>query len=161
MLRCLPSLLQDLAGTDGMLLQAQLAELTVQYCVPRTVVIEHIYAFVPIGGIERGADIVLVVCPMCIDLPAQVIIGGLPVGMGQQERPVVLLQLGHGGFSIEAALLHFSGVQRPGEAVEGEQPQQQGQQQNQGKRHDQLPDHITAGRHFIVSKDVHWFTIAA
>ncbi len=123
MLRCLPSLLQDLPGTDGMLLQTLLAELTVQYCVPGTVVIEHIYAFVSIGGIERGADVVLVVCPMCIDLPTQVIVGGLPVGMGQQECLVVLLQLGHGGLSIEAALLHLSSVQRPGEAVEGEQPQ--------------------------------------
>ncbi|MNH01029.1 hypothetical protein D3C76_1621070 [compost metagenome] len=74
-----------------MTLQPLLAELTVQDCVPSPVIIEHIYTVIPIGGIERGTDVVLVVCPMCIDLPAQVIIGSLPVGMGQQERLVILL----------------------------------------------------------------------
>ena len=92
---------------------------------------------------------------MRVDLFPQVIVGGLPIGVGQQERSVVLLQLVDGRISMEAALLHLLNIERLGEAVEGEEPQQQGKQQDQGEHHDKLPHHMTTGRQFIVSKHIH------
>ncbi|MNE76256.1 hypothetical protein D3C80_1724830 [compost metagenome] len=108
------------------------------------IVVEHEHPCVAVLAVEGLADIVFVVGPVSVHLAGQMIVGGLPEGVGHQVGAFALVQLCQCRFGMEAALRQFALIERLGDAIERNQAKNKCHHQQPGEGQNQLPDHEAA-----------------